>query len=70
VPIAAHGTVSAGQLRLVGFIASVDGKRSVRGEISGEVTECEQLGIRLADQLLAEGGKEILEEVYHRSIGE
>ncbi|MDD2365821.1 MAG: hydroxymethylbilane synthase [Desulfuromonadaceae bacterium] len=70
VPIAAHGTVKGDQLRLVGFIASVDGQHSVRGEITGSVTECEQLGIRLADQLLAEGGKAILEEVYQRSIGE
>jgi len=40
----------------------------VRGEISGPVTECEQLGIQLADQLLADGGKTILEEVYQREI--
>ncbi|HEY4745385.1 MAG TPA: hydroxymethylbilane synthase [Desulfuromonadaceae bacterium] len=68
VPIAAHGTVSNSTLRLIGFIAAVDGQRSVRGEISGPVTECEQLGIRLADQLLADGGKAILEEVYQREI--
>jgi hydroxymethylbilane synthase len=68
VPIAAHGTVTSDQLRLVGFIASVDGSRSVRGEIIGPVEECVQLGIRLADQLLAEGGKAILEEVYQREI--
>jgi hydroxymethylbilane synthase len=30
--------------------------------------ECEQLGIRLAEQLLADGGKAILEEVYQREI--
>ena len=69
VPIAAHGTVSNGQLRLTGFIAAVDGQRSVRGEISGPVADSEQLGIRLADQLLAEGGREILEEVYKRELG-
>jgi hydroxymethylbilane synthase len=68
VPIAAHGTVANGQLRLVGFIAAVDGSRSVRGEISGPMDECEKLGIQLADQLLAEGGKAILEEVYQREI--
>jgi hydroxymethylbilane synthase len=68
VPIAAHGTVSGGLLRLVGFIAAVDGSRSVRGEISGPMEECEQLGIQLADRLLAEGGKAILEEVYQREI--
>jgi hydroxymethylbilane synthase len=68
VPIAAHGTVSDGTLRLVGFIAAVDGRRSVRGEVSGPVGECEKLGIQLADRLLAEGGKTILEEVYEREI--
>jgi hydroxymethylbilane synthase len=68
VPIAAHGTVNGGLLRLVGFIAAVDGSRSVRGEISGPMEECEQLGIQLADRLLAEGGKAILEEVYQREI--
>jgi hydroxymethylbilane synthase len=68
VPIAAHGTVSNGELRLVGFIAAVDGKRSVRGEISGPVEQCEQLGSVLADRLLAQGGREILEEVYQREM--
>jgi hydroxymethylbilane synthase len=69
VPIAAHGTVSNGQLRLAGFIAAVDGSRSVRGEISGPVEQFEQLGIQLADHLLADGGKCILEEVYQRELG-
>jgi hydroxymethylbilane synthase len=68
VPIAAHGTVDGTTLHLVGFIASVDGSRSVRGEITGPVEQSEQLGIKLADRLLAEGGKAILEEVYQREI--
>ena len=70
VPIAAHGTVSGDTLRLVGFIAAVDGSRSVHGELSGPVTECEQLGITLAEQLLVSGGRAILEEVYDRAISE
>lgn len=68
VPIAAHGTVDGNFLHLVGFIAAVDGSRSVRGEISGPLEQSEQLGIQLADQLLADGGKAILEEVYQREI--
>jgi len=68
VPIAAHGTVDGTTLHLVGFIAAVDGSRSVKGEISGPVEQSEQLGIQLADQLLADGGKAILEEVYQREI--
>jgi len=68
VPIAAHGTVSGDQLRLVGFIAAVDGSRSVHGEISGPATDCEKLGIALAEKLLKDGGHEILSEVYQREV--
>ncbi len=68
VPIAAHGTVEGDQLRLVGFIAAVDGSTSVRGEVSGSITEAEQLGIRLAERLLDQGGRQILEEVYKREL--
>jgi len=68
VPIAAHGTVEGNVLRLVGFIAAVDGQRSIKGEISGTPEQCEELGILLADRLLASGGKEILEEVYQREL--
>jgi hydroxymethylbilane synthase len=68
VPIAAHGTVEGGELRLVGFIASVDGRESLRDEISGPVDRCEHLGEELADRLLSRGGRAILEEVYQREI--
>ncbi|HEY3309416.1 MAG TPA: hydroxymethylbilane synthase [Desulfuromonadaceae bacterium] len=68
VPIAAHGTVNGNRLNLVGFIAAVDGQRSVRGEISGPVEDCEKLGAELADRLLGQGGRAILEEVYQREI--
>lgn len=70
VPIAAHGTVSGNVLRLVGFIAAVDGQSSVRGEISGPVDQCQELGTALAERLLSQGGKTILEEVYQREINE
>jgi hydroxymethylbilane synthase len=68
VPIAAHGQVRNGNLQLSGFIASVDGKKSVRGSISGPADQHEKLGIDLAEKLLAEGGREILSEVYRRDV--
>ena len=68
VPIAAHGTVSGDTLTLVGFIASVDGKQTVRDSISGSTADAAALGIALADRLLAAGGKAILEDVYQREI--
>lgn len=68
VPIAAHGTVNGETLTLVGFIASVDGKETVRDTISGAVGDAVKMGRELADRLLAAGGKAILEDVYQREI--
>lgn len=68
VPIAAHGTVNGDTLTLVGFIASVDGKQTVRDRISGSTADAVKLGTELADRLLAAGGKAILEDVYQREI--
>ncbi len=68
VPIAAHGTVNGETLMLVGFIASVDGKETVRDTITGSLADAVKLGAELADRLLAAGGKTILEDVYQREI--
>jgi hydroxymethylbilane synthase len=68
VPIAAHGTVNGSELTLVGFIASVDGKTSVRDSISGPADQAEKLGIALAERLLEAGGHAILAEVYQREV--
>jgi len=68
VPIAAHGEIKGDELTLTGFIASVDGKRSVRGSITGAATDCEKLGIALAEQLLKDGAHDILSEVYQREV--
>lgn len=68
VPIAAHGTVNGATMTLVGLIASVDGKETVRDTMSGSVSDAVKLGRELADRLLAAGGKAILEDVYQREI--
>jgi len=68
VPIAAHGKVTGSELHLVGFVAAVDGQRSVRASITGPAIECDKLGIALAERLLKEGAHEILAEVYQREV--
>ena len=60
-PLAAQGTVSTGTMRLRALVASPDGQRVIRGELSGTVDEAHQIGSALAEFLLARGGKEILE---------
>ncbi len=64
VPIAGHAVMKNNQLTLDGLIASVDGKRYIRESISGSHDDAENLGVELAERLLAAGGKPILQEIY------
>ncbi|MGO9096253.1 MAG: hydroxymethylbilane synthase [Bryobacteraceae bacterium] len=64
VPIGAHARSSGGDLRLLGVVASPDGTRIVRREASGPALNALSLGQELGEQLLANGGREILKEVY------
>ena len=64
IPIAGLARVMEDQIRMVGLIASSNGNRIVRGEKKGTVREAETLGRQLAQELLAKGGTEILQEVY------
>lgn len=70
VPIAAHGEIEQGQLRLEGLVASVDGARLIRDRISGLPEEAETLGIQLAERLLSAGADEILRELYQTGVSE
>ena len=70
VPIAGFAEVSetpdeqgVDRLLLRAFVGSLDGTRTVRGELTGPAQAPEGLGIALADDLLARGADEILAEV-------
>lgn len=63
VPIGTYGRIEHGKLRLDAMIGSLDGKRIVRGEITGNTTHAEDLGVKLANDLVENGGREILEEI-------
>jgi len=65
VPVGAHATLIEGGLTLRSVVASPDGSRLVRGELSG--VDPETTGARLGEQLLSQGAREILAEVYSTS---
>jgi hydroxymethylbilane synthase len=62
-PLAAKGSVRDGTVHLTALIASPDGKTLIRGEREGQQDAVEQVGSLLAEQLLTQGGQEILEEL-------
>lgn len=66
VPIAAHATVSGEGISLRGLVASLDGKKLVRGEMRGATGSSEAVGTTLAEDLLSRGAAEILHEIYAR----
>jgi hydroxymethylbilane synthase len=67
VPIAAHATIAGTRLRLEGLVASVDGRRIVQDVVEGPSADARQLGAKLGEQLLSQGGKAILNEIYGRA---
>ncbi|MBI3398228.1 MAG: hydroxymethylbilane synthase [Deltaproteobacteria bacterium] len=64
VPIAAHGEIKAGNLNLIGLVASTDGKKIIKDFITGPTNKAESIGIALAEKLLNMGAWDILKEVY------
>lgn len=62
VPIAGYAELKGPELHLRGLVGEVDGRRILRAELQGRASEPEALGIRLAEQLLADGAQRILEK--------
>ena len=60
VPLGGFAEVQNGRLRMRGFVASPDGQRMVRAELTGDITAPEALGNQIAEALLAQGAGEIL----------
>lgn len=67
VPIAAFGRITGGTLRIDGLVGTVDGTRLIRHHLEGPIEKAEPLGIELAEILLSQGAREILDEIYQAS---
>lgn len=70
VPIGGYAVVEGATVHLRAIVASPDGSRVIRGELSGELSggssgdQAAQIGTALAKDLLSRGAREILSEVY------
>lgn len=61
LPIAAYASVRDKKIKLDGLVADVQGERIVRDRVSGSFAEAEQLGTALAERVLANGARELLD---------
>lgn len=68
IPVGALADVKEDVLYLEGMIASLNGQQMFKGSIAGHWDQAEELGKKLAQNLLDMGGRAVLEEI--RSLGE
>lgn len=64
VPIGSYSILEGSEIYLRGLVGAVDGSEIIRREIRGSQDDAEALGVEVAEQLLANGAKEILQELY------
>ena len=64
VPIGAYATVEEDRISIQAVIVSPDGVQVIRRQSGGPSADAEAIGRKLGDELLAEGGRQILESVY------
>lgn len=63
VPVGCYSSRNGSEMELHGFVASVDGKRSIKHSIKGEAEDARMLGIALANSMISEGADKILDEI-------
>jgi hydroxymethylbilane synthase len=64
VPIGVNTLVEGDNLTLTGMVATLDGQTMIKNQVSGAVTEAEQLGKNLAVALCEQGARTILDEIF------
>ena len=67
VPVGAWATVDGNKLRIKAFIGSPDGEIYLEGSALGDESS-EEIGAALASELLAQGGKEILDQLRQSAL--
>lgn len=65
VPIGSYALIENETIWLRALVGEPDGSQIIRGEIRGALSDAERIGVQLAEELLAKGAREILQNVYN-----
>ena len=60
-PVGAHAVIKGGLLTLEGWVAALDGSKVIQGHTQGDPAECADLGAELAQDMLSQGAKELVD---------
>ncbi len=69
VPIGARGRVVDNELMLEAYVGTTDGRRHLRRKAEGTMEKARELGDHLAEAMLKDGAREILEETRSEAQG-
>ncbi len=64
VPIGVNSKIDNGKLYLTGMVASLDGERLIKDQVTGNLNDPELVGIELANRLKLQGADKILSEIF------
>ncbi|AWB66472.1 hydroxymethylbilane synthase [Saccharobesus litoralis] len=64
VPIGGFATLAGDEITFRGLVASIDGKQRFEFQAKAPISQAEQLGQNVAENLLAQGAGEVLKAVY------
>jgi len=63
IPVAGYGTLENGRFTLTGLVANLDGSVVLQESAAGQADQAREIGIELAEKLLAMGADRILKEL-------
>ncbi len=63
IPVFGLATLADGKIKMSGGIVSLNGKEIIRKEITGQISDAETIGTKLAEEVLVAGGDRILKEI-------
>ena len=66
VPLAGYGKLDGDRLELEGMVAELDGSVLIRDRLFGPKEKPEELGVKLARNILGSGGDAILQKIYRK----
>ena len=66
VPIGVLAQIDGNMIKVDGMIATIDGKRVIKGFLMGDIKDFKNLGKQLAEDILNRSGSEILESIRNK----
>ncbi len=68
VPIAGLASLTGNTIHFIGLVGSLDGRVLIKENYSGDINTCSEIGRSVAARILDAGGKNILEDIYGRTL--